>query len=152
MILIPILILQIFLFPLTVGWLMNTSVDQRRTLELQEAASHMGSSIQQIYYSLNHTTMQAGTLTSTLEIPAFIEGYAYLGNATSRTVLDPVFESSTVLEITLTFVGLGLTATTSVTMGQNLEWTPSSFMSNSSDVCITAEKLTDGIIRLSFGS
>lgn len=152
MILIPVLVLQLFLFPLTVGWFMNTWVDSRRSLELQGAASHLGSSIQQVYFSLNHTTIQAGTLTNTLNIPPFIEGYAYTGNAALRTALDPVFNSSKVLDITLKFVGLELSTTTSVTLGQNIEWNPSSFMSNSTHACVTAEKYPDGTIRLSFGT
>lgn len=55
MILIPILILQIFLFPIFVTSVVNNWVDQRRELALEEIAGHIGSSIQQIYYSLNHT-------------------------------------------------------------------------------------------------
>ena len=154
MIMMPILILQIFLFPLTAGWLMNIWVDSRRTLALQETASHMGSSIQQIYFSLNHQTISAGTVTQKLEIPPFIEGYSYTGNATLRTVLDPALNSSKVLDIMLRLKTVGITVTTSVILGQNVEWVNSTFVSNSTNACVTAEKLQDGdqyIIRLSFG-
>lgn len=153
MILIPVLILQIFLFPYAVGLVMNTWVDSRRSLALEEAASHIGSSIQQVYFSLNHTTIQAGRLDNVLDIQPFIEGYAYTGNATLRTVLDPVFDSSQVLEITLKFQGLGLSATTSVTMGGNVEWVPSTLLSNNSTQrCVTAEKYSNQTIRFYFGA
>ncbi|MEM2280902.1 MAG: hypothetical protein QXZ68_02800, partial [Candidatus Bathyarchaeia archaeon] len=51
-IMLPILIMQILLFPLTASWLMNIWVDSRRTLALQEVASHLGSVIQQVYFIL----------------------------------------------------------------------------------------------------
>jgi hypothetical protein len=153
MILIPVLILQMFLFPLTVGWIMNAGVDSRRSLELQEVASHLGSSIQQVYLSLNHTTIQAGTLRNNLEAPLFIEGYAYNGTATLSTILgDAVFGSSKVLSITLQYQGLDISTTTSLTMGQNVEWKTSTFASNSSEACLIAEKYLNDTILLSFGT
>jgi hypothetical protein len=151
MILIPILILQMFLFPIVVSGIMNTWVDSRRSLEIQEVASHLGSSIQQVYLSLNHTSIQAGTLTNTLDIPHFIEGYAYSGNATLEAVLgDQAFNSSKELSITLKYNGLGISTTASVILGQNVEWTSSTFSSNSTNTCLNAEKYANGTIRLSF--
>jgi len=153
-IMVPVLILQIFLFPLTANWLMNIWVDSRRTLALQEAASHLGSTIQQIYFSLNHETISAGTATQKSNVPPFIENYPYTGNATLRTVLDPALNSSKVLEVTLKLKTVGTTVTTSVILGQNVQWQESTFISNSTNACIKAEKFWDGdeyIIRLSFG-
>ncbi len=131
---------------------MNIWVDSRRTLALQETASHMGSSIQQIYFSLNHQTISAGTVTQKLEIPPFIENYPYTGNATLRTVLDPALNSSKVLDIMLRLKTVGITVTTSVILGQNVEWVNSTFVSNSTNACLTAEKQSNGVIRLSFGT
>ena len=154
MIMIPILIMQIFLFPLTAGWIMNTWVDSRRTLALQETASHLGSSIQQIYASLNHATISEGNVTNKLDVPPFIEGYAYSGTATLRTLGD---NSSQVLDITLHLMGANIEAMSSVTLGQNVEWTQSSILnSNSSLAGINAQKYWNGtraeyVIRLSFG-
>jgi hypothetical protein len=152
MIMIPILILQIFLFPLTAAWIMNNWVDSRRTLALQETASYIGSSVQQVYSSLNHATISAGTVTNKLDVPPFIEDFSYVGNATLRSVLDPGPNSSKVLEITLRFVGLDISAKTSITFGQNIEWQNSTFVSNSTYPRVTAEKLADGVIRMYFGS
>jgi len=154
MIMIPILIMQIFLFPLTAGWIMNTWVDSRRTLALQETASHLGSSIQQIYASLNHATISEGNVTNKLDVPPFIEGYAYSGTATLRTLGA---NSSQVLDITLSLMGANIEAMSSVTLGQNVEWTQSSILnSNSSLAGINAQKYWNGtraeyVIRLSFG-
>ena len=130
---------------------MNTWVDSRRTLALQETASHLGSSIQQTYLSLNYTTISAGDVTNKLDVPPFIEGYAYTGTATLRTVTEPA-SGSKVLELTLTFKGVEISTTTTVTLGQNVEWKDSTFMSNSTSACLRAEKYGNRTIKLSFGS
>ena len=154
MIMIPILILQIFLFPLTAGLIMNGWADSRRTLALQETAGHLGSSIQQLYSALNHESISAGNVTNRLEVPPFIEGYVYTGNATLRTALDPALNSSKILDITLRLMGGRVETSASVTLGQNVEWQYSTFMSNSTYASIKAEKYWNGtqpVIRLSFG-
>lgn len=151
MIMIPILILQIFLFPFTANWLMNIWVDSRRTLVLQESAYHLGSTIQQIYFSLNHETVSAGTVTHRSNVPPFIENHPYTGNATLRKVSDPPSNSSKILDITLKLKTVGTTVATSVVLGENVEWKESTFVSNSTNACIIAEKFTNGTICLSFG-
>jgi len=151
MIMIPILILQIFLFPLTAGWIMTTWVDSRQTLALQEAASHLGSSVHQVYSALNHESISAGTVTNRLEVPPFIEGYAYTGNATLRALDPAAANSSQVLDITLRFKGSHIEATTSVTLGSNVAWDQdSAFMSNSTYASLIAEKMVNGTILLYF--
>ena len=150
MIMLPMLILQIFLFPLTASWLMNIWVDSRRTLALQEAASHLGSTIQQLYFSLNHETISAGTATYSPGLPPFIENYNYVGNATLRAVSGSA-DSSKVLSITLTLAKTKISVTTSVILGSNVLWRSSVFVSNSTNACISAQKLSDGTIRLYFG-
>lgn len=148
MIMIPILIMQIFLFPLTAGWIMNTWVDSRQTLALKETASHVGSTIQQVYSALNHESISAGTVSISLEITPFIEGYAYKGNA---SLSDPGPDSSQILEITLRFMGGRIEATTSVTLGSDVEWDQNSeFMSNSTHASLIADKMPNGTILLYF--
>lgn len=151
MIMIPILIMQIFLFPLTARWLMNIWVDSRRTLALQDVASHLGSTIQQLYFSLNHETISAGTTTYSPGLPPFIENYYYIGNATLRTVLDPALNSSKVLELTLTLAKTRTTVITSVILGPNVLWRNSTFISNSTCACVSAEKFPNRTICLYFG-
>jgi hypothetical protein len=87
-----------------------------------------------------------------MDVPPFIEGYAYVGNATLRTALDPALNSSKVLDLTLRLMGANIEATASVTLGQNVEWQNSTFMSNSTYASINAEKQLNGVIRLSFGA
>ena len=150
-IMVPVLILQIFLFPLTAGWLMNIWVDSRRTLALQEVASHLGSTIQQLYFSLNHETISAGPpVTYSPGLPPFIEDYNYIGNATLRTVAGSA-DSSKVLSITLALAKTKITVTTLVILGSNVLWQDSSFVSNSTHACVSAMKNATGTITLFFG-
>ena len=141
-ILVPLLILQIFLFPFAASLIMNNWVDSRRTLALQEVADHLGSIIQQTYSFLDNEIMAAGNVNKTLDVPRFIDGYAYTatGNASD----------SNVLELTLEFKGVAISVTAAVTLGQNGVWQDSAFMSNSTSACLRAEKYSNETIRLYF--
>ena len=148
MIMIPLLILQIFLFPLTVGWMMNGWTDSRQTLALRETASHVGSLVHQVYSALNHDSISAGEVTNTLEVPPFIEGYSYRGAASLRDTAD---NASKILDIKLQFQGTSVEATASVTLGANVTWNAdSAFVSNSSYASLLAEKLTNGTVFMYF--
>jgi hypothetical protein len=155
MIMMPVLILQIFLFPLAANLLMNIWVDSRRTIALQDAASHLGSTMQQLYFSLNHETISTGKVTYSPGLPPFIENNYYIGTATLRTVLGPTLNSSKILELTVTLKNTGTTVHASVTLGPNVQWLASSFVSNSTNACVSAEKSSfpNGTtnIRLQFG-
>jgi hypothetical protein len=146
MILIPMMILLIFLFPLLVNTTMNTWANDRKSLALQETASHLSSSIQQIYQSLNHTSVLTCDITSNLNSQPFIEGYVYTGNATLRTI-----GSSNSLNVTLYLLGTTISSSISVTLGQNVAWRSSSFTSNSASACIKADKFQNQTIQLAFG-
>jgi len=155
MIMLPVLILQIFLFPFAANLLMNVWVDSRRSIALQDAASHLGSAMQQLYFSLNHQTISTGKVTYSPGLPPFIESNYYTGTATLRTVLGPTLNSSKILELTVTLANTGATAHASVILGPNVQWQASSFVSNSTSACVSAEKSSfpNGTtsIRLQFG-
>jgi hypothetical protein len=129
---------------------MNIWVDSRRTLALQDVASHLGSTIQQLYFSLNHETISAGTAKYSPGLPPFIEDCSYVGNATLRTVSASA-NSSKVLDIMLILVETRITVTTLVVLGSNVEWQDSSFVSNSTHACVSAMKNATGTITLYFG-
>jgi hypothetical protein len=145
-IMVPMLILQIFLFPIAASWLMNNWVNSRRILALQEAADHLGSTIQQMYFFVNHDTIPPGnSLTQRSDLPPLIENYPYTGNASLRVTL-----ANKVLDITLTLKTAGNSASTSVILGQNALWQNSTFISNSANAGITAEKRDGPLIALYF--
>jgi hypothetical protein len=146
MILTPVLIMLIFLLPFTANAAMNTYVNSRQTLELQKVAGHLGSAIQQVYFSLNHGTIAAGTISSDTEVPPLLEGYRFTLNCTSRLALE---SGATIVDLKLKLSGSGATINTSVTLGQNVEWADSYFWSDSPTACITATKYSNNTIKLS---
>lgn len=151
MIMMPLMILQIFLFPLTASWLMNVWVDSRRTLALQDVAGHLGSTMQQLYFSLNHDTIPAGKATYFPMLPPFIENVYYVANATLMTASDSGLNSSRFLELTAKLMGTQNSATTTVVLGANSLWQDTIFVSNSTHACISAQKFLNGTISLWFG-
>ncbi|MDH7564514.1 MAG: hypothetical protein QHH24_06540 [Candidatus Bathyarchaeota archaeon] len=148
-IMIPVLILQIFLFPLTASWLMNIWVDSRRTLVLQDAAGHLGSIIQQLYFSLNHDTITSANITCSPGLPPFIEDKYYSGTAVLESVGADV-NSGKVLKLTMTLTGTKNSVTTSVILGPNARWVNSTFYSNSTSAVVSAGKV-GGLVYLQFG-
>jgi hypothetical protein len=148
----PVLIMLIFLLPFSANLIMNGWADSRRTLMLQETAGYLSSSLQQLYSSLGHESVKAGVVNCTLKAPPFIEGYPYKGNATLRNVLTPDVNSSKILDITLSFIGAKGDVKVSVTLGENADWQSSTLISNSTWAGISAEKLSNNMIRLSFTS
>ncbi len=148
MIMVPVLILQIFLFPMTASVIMNTWADSSMTLELQETAGHMGSSIQQLYYTMNHASVPNGTMTITLDTPPLIEGHAYTTTLSHATNLDTSIQ---IMNVTLKLIGTRDQTSTLVTLGQNVDWQENlAFNSTAHSLSIVAHK-TSNSIWLSFG-
>ena len=149
-IMLPLLILQIVLFPVAAGLLMNVWVGSRTTIALQEAANNLGSDMQQIYSELNQPAIPATVVTQQSSAPAFIENYPYTGTATLQAASGSALNSSKVLKITLTLETTGTEVTTLVIVGKNVQWSPSTFESNSTNAGILAQKFANATICLSF--
>ncbi len=152
MILIPVLILQIFLFPMFVSVAMGQWTNERQSLELQQTASNLGSIIEQTYLSLNHTSILSCKFSSTLGFPPTIEGNNYTASAILQAVSNVDYGASKVLTVTLGFVGKTASTTTTVTLGQNAKWVNSEFVSNPPATSLIAQKFANQTIQLSFGS
>ncbi len=148
-IMIPILLLQVFLFPLAVNTMTSAWTDARRQNVLQDAADHLGSMIQQLYFCLNQKEISAGNVTQASTLPPTIESYPYTAVVESLVSLGS--DSSKILTLTLTLEDAGNTATATVTLGPNVEWEGGVFISNSPDACIKARKSDDDVLFFSFG-
>jgi hypothetical protein len=146
MILTPVFILLIFLLPLFASSVMNNYVDSRQNLELQNVANHLGSTIQQVYFSLNHETVGAGTISSNMQIPPLLEGYTYTVNATSRIASG---SGPIIVDFKLILMGSGATTNASVTLDKNAVWVNSYFWSNSATASISAIKFSNNTIQVS---
>jgi hypothetical protein len=152
MILIPMLILQIFLFPIVATTVMNHWTDSRKTLALKEIAGNLGSSIQQVYYSLNHESMgEVRDVRVRVDTPINIEGSSYRANATLRNQSSED-NSTRILDVTVKLVGTQISANTSVTLGPNAAWDDTSTLMSTPNSIIIANKTLDGVIQLGFGA
>jgi archaellum component FlaG (FlaF/FlaG flagellin family) len=148
MILIPLLILQIFLLPFAANIIMGAWTNSSETISLQDAATHLTSSIQQFYLFINNPSLTSANITNQLGVPTYINSETYVGKAT----LIPGSGSQQVLNLTLSLSKSKITVSSIVTLGENVRWDSSftTFISNSTTACISAQKYTDGTIVLSF--
>jgi hypothetical protein len=145
MIMIPLLILQIFLFPIAATIMMDHWADSRRSIELQAVAGHLASTIQQVYYTVNSV---GGSLRNNLDIPISIEGYRY---SVTLGKVDIVDSSYKIMNITLCIASGNLYSSTLVTLGDNVEWQDNlSFDSFTHNLCLVADK-SGGSITLTVG-
>jgi hypothetical protein len=118
---------------------------------LQDAASNIGSTIQQMYFALNHPTIPAGTTSDQFGLPPYIDGYSYTANATLQAS-SATANSSQVLQIMARLATTQYTVTSSVLLGSNAQWNPSTkFVSNSTTANAYGNKFSNGTIMLGFG-
>lgn len=143
---VPILLVQVILIPAAVSWMMDVWVTRRRETALQDIASHMGTTIQQLYFSLNREEISAGVTTQASNLPPFIESVPYVVTASNRTIGD-----STLIDLYLALIGTGVSTNARVTLGPNVSWQQSTFVSNSTSACIRVEKFSDNTLNFSFG-
>jgi len=147
-IMVPILILQVLLLPLSTSWIMALWVDSRMHLELQDVANQMSSTIQQLYYSFNNEDVLPGTVMHKPNFPSTIESYLYYATGTLRATGQA--NSSKILDLHFALQGKAITANSSATFGPNVLWQQSIFLSNSSASSIKVQKFTNGTFLLSF--
>jgi len=147
-ILIPLLFSQVIVFPFVASTMTSSWHNSQRNIELQGAADHLASTIQQLYLTINSEDILAGDINQTSPVPITVGFYPY--NATGS--LSNISENSVrILTVTLTLDDVGNTATASAVLGDNVQWTDSIFRSNSADAYITVNKAEDGMLTFSFG-
>ena len=144
--LLPLLFSQILVFPLAASIMTSSWADARREVALQDAASHLASTIQQLYLSVNRDEILAGNITQASTLPPTIESYPYTATGNLSAPLD----SSRVLTLTLISEKAEDTVTATALLGPNVEWDGGTFRSDSPDASIKVEKKTDDTIHFSF--
>ena len=149
-ILIPLLFTQLIVFPFVASTITSNWQDSQRDVELQDAANHLASTIQQLYLTLNRDEILECTVTQASPVPKTVGSYPY----TATGSLSSLSENSTrILSFTLTMDEVGNTATASAVLGPNVSWTESTLRSTSADAYIQVQKLDDEehTIIFSFG-
>jgi hypothetical protein len=152
MIMVPVMILQIFLFPYVAVTLMDNWTESRQTIELQDIASQISSTVQQMYYVINHASVSSGSASMkvALDIPRTVDSTAYLVTLSHASNVDSAYQ---VMNITLhTSSGRAQTSTI-VTLGDNIEWQNNlEFSSLTRNLTITATKTAESITLTLGGS
>jgi hypothetical protein len=146
-ILIPLLFTQVIVFPFVASTMTSSWQNSQRDIELQDAADHLASTIQQLYLTVNRDEILAGDITQASTLPVTVGSYPY--NATGL-LSDPPDGSAKVLTVSLTLDEVDNTANASAVLGTNVQWIDSTLRSNSADAYIKVEK-ADGTLTFSFG-
>lgn len=147
-IMVPVLIMQVILLPLSTSWIMANWTTSRMQVELQDAANNIGSTIEQMYLSLNRDDVLPGNITKSFNVPTTIESHIYFATGALKTA-----NSTKILNLYFSLQDTGTTANTSVTLGPNVAWQSSTFMSNSTNACVKVQKDSppSGLLTFSFG-
>jgi hypothetical protein len=145
MIMVPVMILQIFLFPYVAVMLMDNWNYSRQTLELQETAGKLGSTIQQMYYTINRASVSTGSASMkiALDIPRAIENHPYTVTLQNVPNLNSDYQ---IMNITLCFTDSTVSTSSLVTLGDNVNWANNlNFNSATAGLCLIATKTADAV-------
>ena len=144
-IMVPVLLVQVILIPTAAAWIIDVWTVKRRENTLQDIANHVGSTIQQLYFSLNRDDVTPGTTVQSAKFPLYVENIPF----TIITFFKKV-ENSTILDLHLALTGTEVATTSRVTLGPNIIWKDSTFVSNSTDPGIGVVKFSNGTLQFSF--
>ena len=148
-ILIPLLFTQVIVFPLVASTMTSNWQNSQRGIELQDAADHLASTIQQLYLTVNRDSILEGTVTQASPVPVSIASYHY---TIDGSLNDPGDGSAKTLTVFLTLDDdQATTVTALVVLGPDVNWIDSIFRSNSVDASIVVEKFSNGTLAFSFG-
>jgi hypothetical protein len=145
-IMVPVLLVQVILIPAATGWMMDAWVVKRRETALQDVASHMGTTIQQLYFSLDREEIAAGITTQTTNVPPFIESIPYIVTASDKRI-----GNTTLVDLYLALMGTDIAVTARVILGPNVSWIQSTFVSDSTSASIRVQKFSNETLSFSFG-
>lgn len=149
LILVPLLFTQVIVFPLVASTMTSNWQDSQRDTELQDAAGHLASTIQQLYLTVERDEILAGTVTQSSPVPVSIGPYRYTATGSLSTPADP--NASRILTLTLTLEEVGNTVTAKAVLGPNVEWITSTLQSSSLTASIIVQKFSNGTLAFSFG-
>ena len=148
-ILIPLLFTQVIVFPFVASIMTSSWQDSQRNIELQDAADHLASTIQQLYLTINNEDILAGTVTQASTLPVTVSSYPYTATGSLSSPSDP--DSTRILTVTLTLDEVGNTVTAAAVLGPNVQWTESTLRSNSANASIDVQKFSNSTLVFSFG-
>lgn len=149
-ILIPLMFTTVIVFPLVADRMTTEHQKSQLTIELQDVADHMASTIQQLYLTVNGEEILTGTVTQASPVPVTVGSYPY---TVEGSLYEPGDGSAKVFNTFLTLDEIDITVSASAVLGINVQWVDSSFRSTSVDAEIIVQKLDDAehTVVFSFG-
>lgn len=139
--LIPLLFAQVIVFPYVASTVTSNWQESQLTIEMQDAADHIASTIQQLYLTANRDEILEGIITQQSPVPVTIASYPY---DVECSLSDPGDGSAKTLIVFLTLDDeVGDTVTALAVLGNNVQWTESTFRSTSVNASIIVQKLDD---------
>ena len=145
----PLLVAQIIMFPLIASTMTSYWANATREVALQEVASQMGSTIEQLYLSLNRIEVSTGTITQASTFPTEIASHPYTARGSLIASSEP--NSGKILLLNVTMQNAGNTVITKTPLGPNVLWNEESvFYSSSPNASIKIQKFANGTLLFSF--
>jgi len=145
----PLLVAQILLFPFIASTMTSYWANATTDIALQEVASQMGSTIEQLYLSLNRMEVSTGTIKQASTFPTEISSHPYTASGSLITSSEP--NSGKILLLNLTMQDAGNTVITKTSLGPNVLWNIESvFYSASPNASIKIQKFANGTLLFSF--
>jgi len=151
-ILIPLLFTQVIVFPFVASTITSNWQNSQRNIELQDAADHLASTIQQLYLTINRDEILVGTITQESTVPVTVASYPY--TATGSLIIPSAENSTRILKVTLTLDDVDNTATAAAVLGPNVQWTESTLRSTATSASINVNKFSNSthtLLTFSFG-
>jgi hypothetical protein len=148
-ILAPVLVIQVILFPFVADSLASNWANATRDVTIKELASQMATTIQQLYLSLNRPEVSAGNITQASTFPKEISGRPYEAKGFLQDSFQ--FGFGKVLSLNITLQDLRNTVVVQTPLGLNVLWKEESiFTSSSTDASIRVQKFVNGTLLFSF--
>jgi hypothetical protein len=145
----PLLLIQVILLPFAASTLSAKWATATQDVTLNETASQMAGTIEQLYLSLNRPEISTGTITQVSTFPAEIAEHSYYVTGQLKSSLQPGFGK--ILFLNLTLQELGSTVTVQTPLGTNVSWNETSrFDSSSPNASIKVQKFANGTLLFSF--
>ena len=147
-ILIPLMFTTVIVFPFVASRITTENQEYQLSIELQNVADHMASTIQQLYLTVNGEEILTGTVTQESPVPVTVGSYPYTVEGSLSNSGDG---SAKVFTAFLALDDIDITVTASAVLGPDVLWTDSTLRSTSFDASIIIEKHSNGTIGFSFG-
>jgi hypothetical protein len=145
----PVLLIQVILLPFAASTLSAKWATATQDVTLNETASQMAGTIEQLYLSLNRPEISTGTITQASTFPAEIADHSYYVTGQLKPSPEPGFGRILFLNLTLQDIGNAVTVQTP--LGTNVSWNETSrFDSSSPNASIKVQKFANGTLLFSF--